>query len=310
MARGTVRREVRIAVRADDAWASSAMPPRLPEWFPGIVEADRRRRHAGSSSPAPASPCPSRSSPTTRCLRRFQYRITAPMVVEHLGDPRRARPRRRTRAWSPTLRRRPGDDGAASSAAPPATRSSTSARPAGRTSLMGRKILFVTTDQQRYDTLGCNGGARRPHARRRRARRRGHPLRARHPAVGGVHAVALDHPHRPAPHHPRRVDERRAAAGRRAVGRRRAPRRRLPHRAHRQGPLRALPRPVPALHRERAWRAPATTPPGGHRTAASSTSSSPPTARSGPTPLRALARRRAPRGRGRLLHRCSTTTCR
>ena len=24
---------------------------------------------------------------------------------------------------------------------------------------MGRRILFVTTDQQRYDTLGCNGGA-------------------------------------------------------------------------------------------------------------------------------------------------------
>ena len=23
---------------------------------------------------------------------------------------------------------------------------------------MGRCILFVTTDQQRYDTLGCNGG--------------------------------------------------------------------------------------------------------------------------------------------------------
>ena len=23
---------------------------------------------------------------------------------------------------------------------------------------MSRKILFVTTDQQRYDTLGCNGG--------------------------------------------------------------------------------------------------------------------------------------------------------
>ena len=22
---------------------------------------------------------------------------------------------------------------------------------------MGRKILFVTTDQQRYDALGCNG---------------------------------------------------------------------------------------------------------------------------------------------------------
>ncbi len=31
---------------------------------------------------------------------------------------------------------------------------------------MGRKILFVTTDQQRYDTLRCNGGtvARTPTA--------------------------------------------------------------------------------------------------------------------------------------------------
>src|SRR5258708_17093906 len=24
---------------------------------------------------------------------------------------------------------------------------------------MGRNILFITTDQQRYDALGCNGGA-------------------------------------------------------------------------------------------------------------------------------------------------------
>jgi arylsulfatase A-like enzyme len=33
---------------------------------------------------------------------------------------------------------------------------------------MGRKILFVTTDQQRYDSLGCNGGpvARTPVADR------------------------------------------------------------------------------------------------------------------------------------------------
>src|ERR1700733_7377121 len=26
------------------------------------------------------------------------------------------------------------------------------------TNSMGRKILFITTDQQRYDALGCNGG--------------------------------------------------------------------------------------------------------------------------------------------------------
>ena len=32
---------------------------------------------------------------------------------------------------------------------------------------MGRNILFVTTDQQRYDALGCNGGtiARTPTSR-------------------------------------------------------------------------------------------------------------------------------------------------
>ena len=75
---------------------------------------------------------------------------------------------------------------------------------------MGRKILFVTTDQQRYDTLrlqrrrqlGSHPGGRRP-------RRRGRPLRAGRAPVGRVHAVALDDAHRPAPEHPRRVDERR-----------------------------------------------------------------------------------------------------
>ena len=67
---------------------------------------------------------------------------------------------------------------------------------------MGRKILLVTTDQQRYDTLGCNGGtlARTPVVDGLAAD--GHPLRARHPAVGRVHAVALDDPHRPAPDAP------------------------------------------------------------------------------------------------------------
>ncbi len=80
---------------------------------------------------------------------------------------------------------------------------------------------------------------------------RRHPLRARGPPVGRVHAVAVHHAHRSVPDHPRRVDERRPAARRRAVGRRRAPRRRLPHRADRQGPLRALHGSVRAVHRER-----------------------------------------------------------
>ena len=86
---------------------------------------------------------------------------------------------------------------------------------------MGRKILFVTTDQQRYDTLGCNGGtlARTPVVDGLAAAgiryERAHPqsvvcMPSRSTMLTGQH-----------PSHARRVDERRAAAGRRAVGGRR-----------------------------------------------------------------------------------------
>ncbi len=36
---GSVRREVRIARPADVVWAVVGDPVRIPEWFPGIVEA-------------------------------------------------------------------------------------------------------------------------------------------------------------------------------------------------------------------------------------------------------------------------------
>ena len=133
------------------------------------------------------------------------------------------RPRRRHVPRRLLDRRRPRDDGADHRRRRRQARSTScaAARCMEGEPLMGRKILFVTTDQQRYDTLGCNGGtlARTPVVDALAAAR--HPLRAGAPAVGRVHAVALDDPHRPAPEHPRRVDERRAAAGRRAVGRRR-----------------------------------------------------------------------------------------
>ena len=57
---------------------------------------------------------------------------------------------------------------------------------------MGRKILFITTDQQRYDALGCNGGDDRAHAGRRRARGRRHQLPPRLQPEHGVHAGAVD----------------------------------------------------------------------------------------------------------------------
>ena len=115
---------------------------------------------------------------------------------------------------------------------------------------MGRKILFVTTDQQRYDTLGCNGGtlARTPVVdalaaagiRYERAvpqsvvcmPSRSTILTGQYPSTHGVWMNGVPLP------------------GRRAVGRRRAPTPRLPHRAHRQGALRAVHRPVRPLHRE------------------------------------------------------------
>ena len=75
---------------------------------------------------------------------------------------------------------------------------------------MGRKILFVTTDQQRYDTLGLQRRHPVAHAGVDGLAADGRALRPGPSPVGGVHAVALDHRDRPAPEHPRGVDERRA----------------------------------------------------------------------------------------------------
>ena len=115
---------------------------------------------------------------------------------------------------------------------------------------MGRKILFVTTDQQRHDTLGCYGGAlaRTPVVdglaadgiRYDRATpqsvvcmpSRSTILTGQHPRTHGVWMNGVPLP----------VDAPSVAAH--------AARRRLPHRARRQAALRAVPRPVPALHRE------------------------------------------------------------
>jgi hypothetical protein len=114
---------------------------------------------------------------------------------------------------------------------------------------MARKILFVTTDQQRYDTLGCNGGtlARTPVVDGLASS--GHPLRAGRAPVGGLHAVALDDAHRPAPGThgvwmngvPLPVDAPSVATCCTVPAT--AP-------AHRQGPLRAVPGPARPLQRE------------------------------------------------------------
>jgi Polyketide cyclase / dehydrase and lipid transport len=82
--RASVRRSVRIRRPADDVWALIGDPARLPEWFPGIVEAtvdgDTRVITTGAGIPMPEQ-----ILTNDAIARRFQYRITAPMFREHVS---------------------------------------------------------------------------------------------------------------------------------------------------------------------------------------------------------------------------------
>ena len=83
-ARGSVRREVRIARSADEVWPWIGDPTRLADWFPGIesvtVDGDVRTIVTGAGLPMPEE-----IVTNDRLQRRFQYRITAPMFREHLS---------------------------------------------------------------------------------------------------------------------------------------------------------------------------------------------------------------------------------
>jgi uncharacterized protein YndB with AHSA1/START domain len=82
--RGSVRRHVRIDCPADAAWSLLGDPERLPEWWPGIVSA----QVDGSSrvvTTGAGLPIPEAIVTNDRLARRFQYRITGPVVQEHLS---------------------------------------------------------------------------------------------------------------------------------------------------------------------------------------------------------------------------------
>jgi hypothetical protein len=82
--RGSVRRAVRIRRPADEVWAVIGDPARIQEWFPGIVdstvEGDSRVITTGTGIPMPEQ-----ILTNDAIARRFQYRITAPIVKEHLS---------------------------------------------------------------------------------------------------------------------------------------------------------------------------------------------------------------------------------
>jgi hypothetical protein len=83
-ARGSVRRQVRIARPPEQVWAVVGDPGRIQEWFPGIesstVDGQTRVVVTGSGLPMPEE-----ILTNDPLQRRFQYRITAPMFREHLS---------------------------------------------------------------------------------------------------------------------------------------------------------------------------------------------------------------------------------
>lgn len=82
--RASVRRQVRINCDADRVWELLGDPARIAEWFPGIdsatVEGASRVIVMGSGLPMPED-----IVTHDPIQRRFQYRITAPIVREHLS---------------------------------------------------------------------------------------------------------------------------------------------------------------------------------------------------------------------------------
>lgn len=82
--RGSVRAEVRVACPAGEVWDLVGDPARVAEWFPGIVscsvDGDRRVVTTGSGMAMPEQ-----LLTVDRLQRRLQYRITAPLVTEHVS---------------------------------------------------------------------------------------------------------------------------------------------------------------------------------------------------------------------------------
>jgi uncharacterized protein YndB with AHSA1/START domain len=82
--RASIRREVRVARPASEVWDLIGDPARIQDWFPGIVasEVDGTSRVITTGS---GIPMPEEIVTLDPLQRRFQYRITAPIVREHLS---------------------------------------------------------------------------------------------------------------------------------------------------------------------------------------------------------------------------------
>jgi len=81
---GTVRREVIIDRPPDEVWPLIGEPAAIAGWFPGMVDAqvDGTTRVITTAA---GIPLPEEIVTVDPILRRFQYRVTAPLLRSHLG---------------------------------------------------------------------------------------------------------------------------------------------------------------------------------------------------------------------------------
>lgn len=81
---GNVRYEMRIARPAEQVWTLVGDAARLHEWFPGIIACQVNGTQR-IITVAAGIPLPEEILCCDHVLRRFQYRITAPIFQHHRG---------------------------------------------------------------------------------------------------------------------------------------------------------------------------------------------------------------------------------
>jgi len=85
---GTVRRQVTIHRSPDDVWAVVGDPSTIHTWFPGMADSTVTTTDEGMTRTITTDsglPLPEQIVTIDPILRRFQYRLTSPIVRDHLG---------------------------------------------------------------------------------------------------------------------------------------------------------------------------------------------------------------------------------
>lgn len=80
----SLRHEIRIAASADVVWGVVGRPESIPDWFPGVTSCNVQDNVRVITTRAGVE-MPEEILTNDPLLRRFAYRITAPLYKFHLG---------------------------------------------------------------------------------------------------------------------------------------------------------------------------------------------------------------------------------